>query len=115
MRFVGLVVAAILGIGHTSSIVVPVTSIERAASASKGAARLDPPASTCQLIAAAIDKRHPGSTQQLVVRTVGWTDTAATVQLANLVGGKWTCGAEMIGRIGRNGYRPLLERRSNDG
>ena len=92
MRFVGLVVAAVLGIGQAPSVAVPVTTIERAASATEAAARLDPPASTCQLIAGAVDKRHPGSTQQLVVRTAGWTDTTATVQLATVAGGRWTCG-----------------------
>ena len=114
MRLLALL-AALLGLTPPAHLLAPVTSVERAATASKPAARLDPPASECQLIAAAVGKRHPGPTQQIVVRTNGWTDTVATVQMATLASGKWTCDVEMVGRIGRNGFRPLLERRSGDG
>jgi L,D-peptidoglycan transpeptidase YkuD (ErfK/YbiS/YcfS/YnhG family) len=109
-----LVVATVVGVGMPAPAAADVVSIPRTASAAKGAVRLDPPAGECQIIAATVDKRHPG-TQQLIVRTNDWNDTTAIVQLATEVGGKWTCGREMVGRVGRNGVRPLLQRRSNDG
>jgi L,D-peptidoglycan transpeptidase YkuD (ErfK/YbiS/YcfS/YnhG family) len=114
---VAVIVLALLALAAGPLLAAPVTSIDRAAAAGRPAARLGTvnAPTACEAIAAAIARRHPGSTQQLVVRTVGWTDSVAVLQLANLDGGRWVCGREMTGRIGRNGFRPLLERRSGDG
>jgi L,D-peptidoglycan transpeptidase YkuD (ErfK/YbiS/YcfS/YnhG family) len=112
-------VAVSVGLGVSTLLAAPAATIDRAASASRVAVRLTTPTvapeGVCERIAAAVAQRHPGSTQQLVVRTTGWTQTTAVVQLATAASGRWTCGREMTGRIGRNGFRPLLERRSNDG
>ncbi|MBI5088233.1 MAG: hypothetical protein HZB15_05065 [Actinobacteria bacterium] len=83
--------------------------------ATQGALRLDPPYSDCQRIAAAVGRDHPETTTQVIVRTVGWTDTTATVELAKRVGQAWVCREPMTGRVGRAGVRPLLDRRSGDG
>jgi len=113
---VAVIVLALLALA-AGPLLAAVTSIDRAAIATRPASRLDRVAAptTCESVANAIGRRHPGSTQQLVVRTVGWADTVAVVQLANLVADRWVCGREMTGRIGRTGFRPLLERRSGDG
>jgi L,D-peptidoglycan transpeptidase YkuD (ErfK/YbiS/YcfS/YnhG family) len=114
---VAVIVLALLALAAGPLLAAPVTSIDRAAAAGRPATRLDTVAAPtmCESIAGAIARRHPGSTQQLVVRTSGWADTVAVVQLADLDGGRWVCGREMTGRIGSNGFRPLLERRSGDG
>jgi len=114
---VAVIVLALLALAAGPLLAASVTSIDRAATAAQPAERRDTiiTATVCESVAAAIARRHPGSTQQLVVRTVDWTDTVAAVQLANLTAGRWLCGREMTGRIGRTGFRPLLERRSGDG
>ena len=86
-----------------------------AASATRAADRLDPPLTTCQRIAAAVDTAHPGHDVQVIVRTAASADTDATVEVAHRAGRFWVCGSPMAARIGRAGFRPLLERRSGDG
>ncbi|MGD9995407.1 MAG: L,D-transpeptidase family protein [Ilumatobacteraceae bacterium] len=86
-----------------------------AAVATHPAVRLDPPYTDCQRIAAGAAGTHPETTTQVLVRTVAWGDTVATVEVAERIAGTWVCGTPMTGRVGRNGVRPLLERRSGDG
>jgi L,D-peptidoglycan transpeptidase YkuD (ErfK/YbiS/YcfS/YnhG family) len=86
-----------------------------AASATRAAVRVDPPYRECQRIAAAVGRAHPETTTQIVVRTAGWSDTTATVELAERVSGTWVCTEAMTARVGRSGVRPLPDRRSGDG
>jgi L,D-peptidoglycan transpeptidase YkuD (ErfK/YbiS/YcfS/YnhG family) len=92
-----------------------ITAVPTSAAAAQPAVRLDPPLSDCQTIAIGVARSHPGTTTQVLVRTVAWSDTTATLELAELVGNTWVCGAPMIARVGRNGVRPLSDRRSGDG
>jgi L,D-peptidoglycan transpeptidase YkuD (ErfK/YbiS/YcfS/YnhG family) len=58
--------------------------------------------------------RIPAMARQLVVVTA--SGTAADVDLLVKRGGVWRCRrADMAGRVGRNGVRPLRQRRSGDG
>jgi L,D-peptidoglycan transpeptidase YkuD (ErfK/YbiS/YcfS/YnhG family) len=86
-----------------------------AADATETAVRIDPPYTDCQRIAAAAGAGHPETSTQVVVRTAGWSDTIATVELAERIGDAWVCSGTMTARVGRSGVRPLLDRRSGDG
>ncbi len=56
----------------------------------------------------------PSTARQAVIVTS--SGTYARVTLLKVVNGKWTCArSNMIGRVGRNGVRPLAQRRSGDG
>jgi peptidoglycan hydrolase-like protein with peptidoglycan-binding domain len=56
----------------------------------------------------------PASARQVVVVTS--SGSRADVDLLVFSGGRWTCArADMPGRVGRNGVRPLASRRSGDG
>ena len=56
----------------------------------------------------------PSAARQVVVVTASGSN--ATVKLLVVNNGKWTCArAGMPGRVGRNGVRPLAQRRSGDG
>lgn len=86
------------------------------ASASRSATRLTPPEPTpCQRTAGAIAARHPGPLLQVLVRTENWTDTTAVLEVARLTEAGWICDSPMEARVGRNGVRALLQRRSGDG
>jgi L,D-peptidoglycan transpeptidase YkuD (ErfK/YbiS/YcfS/YnhG family) len=84
-------------------------------SAAERAPVTTPPSTECERIATAIAERHGVRTQQVIVRSGAWTDTAVTLEVATRTSGGWTCGAAMDARVGRSGMRPLLERRSGDG
>jgi L,D-peptidoglycan transpeptidase YkuD (ErfK/YbiS/YcfS/YnhG family) len=89
--------------------------VDGSAVATQPAVRLDPPFTDCQRIARSVGQQHPATTTQVVVRTDTWTDSVATVELATRVGSTWVCSPPMVARVGRNGLRPLLDRRSGDG
>lgn len=72
------------------------------------------PATACQQIAFNIGL-HQGASQVVVVLTNSATATTGTVQLAERGEQGWVCGPAMSARVGRNGVRPLLQRRSGDG
>jgi L,D-peptidoglycan transpeptidase YkuD (ErfK/YbiS/YcfS/YnhG family) len=92
-----------------------VSTIGAPAVATTPADRVDPPLTTCQRIAAAVDARHPGHDVQVIVRTDEATSTDAVVEVATRAGTVWTCGQPMAARIGRAGFRVLADRRSGDG
>lgn len=71
----------------------------------------------CDLVTvAALAARHPGVEQFVLMATDAFTDTWGTVEVAVLSGGTWHCQQEAHqARFGRNGTRPLLDRRSGDG
>ncbi len=72
------------------------------------------PVTTCQRIATNVAARRPDSTQLVIVRTAAWTDTTATVEIADRSGTGWICSTPMAARLGRQGWRPLPDRRSGD-
>ncbi len=69
----------------------------------------------CNQAAQRISSRHDGAKQILIVRGGSWSSQQAVVQLSRRVAGRWTCSAELSGMVGRNGLRPLRDRRSGDG
>lgn len=73
------------------------------------------PTTACQQIAFDIGLRDPSVTQVVEVVPASTTSTTAVVRVATLSERGWTCGAALPARVGRNGIRPLLERRSGDG
>jgi L,D-peptidoglycan transpeptidase YkuD (ErfK/YbiS/YcfS/YnhG family) len=91
------------------------TIVTGSAVATQPAVRVNPPYSDCQRIARLVATRQPTTTTQVIIRTAGWADTTATVEMATLVGSTWTCSMPMTGRVGRSGLRPLADRRSGDG
>ncbi|MFM7045411.1 MAG: hypothetical protein ACKOYG_07680, partial [Ilumatobacteraceae bacterium] len=72
------------------------------------------PVSTCQQIAYVVGAAT-GASQVVAIVPSAATSTTAVVQLAALTSRGWECGPAFSGRIGRNGVRPLLQRRSGDG
>lgn len=76
-----------------------------------------PGASCDEVTLRALAERHPEVGQWVVVRSDGWTATAAFVDVAaRRRDGTWVC--ERGGQpamVGRSGTRPLLDRRSGDG
>lgn len=73
------------------------------------------PTDDCGLVASKVEVSHPGVTQVLVVLTADPASQVATVQRADRTPTGWVCAPPMDARVGRNGVRPLLDRRSGDG
>jgi L,D-peptidoglycan transpeptidase YkuD (ErfK/YbiS/YcfS/YnhG family) len=73
------------------------------------------PTGACQQVAFQVGLHHPGTSQVIVVLTSAPSATTATLQVAEHTVNGWTCGAAMAARVGRNGVRPLEQRRSGDG
>lgn len=96
---------------------LPAASVDGAASAGVAAQRTrgPQPASACQQIAFNIGLHRPGTTQVVVVLTPTATATTGTLQVADLTAQGWVCGTALPARVGKNGVRPLLQRRSGDG
>jgi L,D-peptidoglycan transpeptidase YkuD (ErfK/YbiS/YcfS/YnhG family) len=68
---------------------------------------------TVQLLAG----RHPGVRQFVIAAGDSWSTTVVSLQVvARSVSGDWRCQmAPVTARVGKNGMRPLAERRSGDG
>ena len=73
------------------------------------------PTDDCGLVASQVEAAHPGTVQVLVVLAADVTSQVATVQMADRTDTGWVCSPPMDARVGRNGVRPLLDRRSGDG
>ena len=73
------------------------------------------PADDCGRVAARVELSHPGVTQVVVVLSAAADATTATLQWADRTASGWVCSPPMDARVGRNGVRPLVERRSGDG
>ncbi len=74
-------------------------------------------AESCDLdTVSALAERHPDVRQFVVMATEKFTDTTGTVELAvRDASGVWRCQRSgQIARFGRQGTRPLLDRRSGD-
>ena len=73
---------------------------------------------TCDLpTVEALSTRHPATRQFVVLSTGTFSDTYGTAFVAvRDAGGTWRCQTDAVAaRFGRNGTRPLLDRRSGDG
>jgi len=72
---------------------------------------------TCDLdTVRAIAARHPEAGQLIVTRTTSWSDTVGELDIAVKVDGGWVCQrGPHLAMVGRNGTRPLADRRSGDG
>jgi L,D-peptidoglycan transpeptidase YkuD (ErfK/YbiS/YcfS/YnhG family) len=73
---------------------------------------------TCDLTTvAALAERHPDVRQFVIVATPSFGSSTGTVEVAaRSAGGTWHCQRPaQPARVGRNGTRPLVERRSGDG
>lgn len=72
----------------------------------------------CDMVTvAALAARHPGVGQWVVVRSTGWSASSGRLDVAlRSSSGEWSCqrGDQEV-RLGRDGTRPLLRRRSGDG
>ncbi len=73
------------------------------------------PVDECGRVASVVEASHPGTTQVVVVLAATDAATTATLQLAERTPAGWVCGPVLTARLGRNGVRPLVERRSGDG
>jgi L,D-peptidoglycan transpeptidase YkuD (ErfK/YbiS/YcfS/YnhG family) len=61
-------------------------------------------------------EHRPDVRQWVIILTAATTSTSATVQIASVRADRWECTmAPASARLGRNGIRPLLQRRSGDG
>ena len=72
---------------------------------------------TCDLdTARALATRHPEVRQVVVLATDEFADTFGTAFVAARTNAGWRCQTDTVtARFGRNGTRPLLDRRSGDG
>lgn len=75
------------------------------------------PSAECDLeTVAAVAARHPDAHQVVLATTGAFADTWGTLAVAVDDGGTWRCQlGSREARFGRNGTRPLLDRRSGDG
>ena len=76
------------------------------------------PGAACDIATAqALATRHPTTRQFVIVASDSWDATSASLQIvAKSARGIWRCQqAPVTARLGRNGSRPLSERRSGDG
>jgi L,D-peptidoglycan transpeptidase YkuD (ErfK/YbiS/YcfS/YnhG family) len=96
-----------------SAIASPATLAEPTATAARTSG--PQPSTPCEQIAFNIGLHHPGTTQVVVVSTATAAANSGVLQLADLGPQGWRCGPAMSARLGANGTRPLLARRSGDG
>jgi L,D-peptidoglycan transpeptidase YkuD (ErfK/YbiS/YcfS/YnhG family) len=76
------------------------------------------PGAECDIgTAQLLSSRHPGVRQFVIVASVTWASTTASLQIiAKSASGDWRCQqAPVTARVGKSGLRPLSDRRSGDG
>ena len=76
------------------------------------------PGAVCDIATAELlSARHPTTRQFVIVGAGTWTSSSASLQIvARSADGGWRCQqAPVAARVGTNGLRPLVERRSGDG
>lgn len=75
------------------------------------------PDASCDLeVVRALSERHPDVRQFVVMATASFESTTGSVEVAVRAGGEWRCRRSAQSAVfGRNGTRPLFERRSGDG
>lgn len=69
----------------------------------------------CEQVATNVGVKNPATNQVIVVITPTATSPAATLEVATRTAKGWVCAPAMSARVGPNGVRPLLDRRSRDG
>lgn len=111
--------AAAIVIALTGSVAIP-TARAAPATATHPAKRdvAFTPDAVCDLATAEqLSSRHPLARQLVIVAADTWESTTATLQIvARSSNGQWRCQqAPVIARLGKNGSRPLVDRRSGDG
>lgn len=68
----------------------------------------------CQQVATNVGVRNPSTNQVIVILADATTPAKATLEVATKSPKGWVCGPAMSARVGRQGVRPLLDRRSGD-
>lgn len=68
----------------------------------------------CQQVATNVGVRNPTTNQVIVILADPTTLAKATLEVALRTPRGWTCAAAMSARVGRQGVRPLADRRSGD-
>lgn len=105
--------------GLAGPIAAIATSFDTAATVSKPAERgpSEQPGVRCDLdTVASLSRRHPQVDQFVVMATDSFESTTGKVWIASRRGGEWSCDTTaQTARFGRNGTRPLQQRRSGDG
>ena len=70
--------------------------------------------SVCQQVATNVGVRNPATNQVIVILADTTTLAKATLEVATRTRKGWTCAPAMSARVGRQGVRPLIDRRSGD-
>ncbi len=98
-------------------VAVPSAAVSQPATANTTAVRATGPrpTSTCQQVAFQVGLHQIGVSQVIVVLTPTAASSTGTLQVAERTAVGWVCGAAHTARLGKNGTRPLLQRRSGDG
>ena len=68
----------------------------------------------CQQVATNVGVRNPAANQVIVILADATSLAKATLEVATRTRKGWTCAPPMSARVGRQGVRPLLDRRSGD-
>lgn len=68
----------------------------------------------CQQVATNVGVRNPATNQVIVILADATTRAKATLEVATRSPKGWMCAPAMSARVGRQGVRPLLDRRSGD-
>lgn len=124
--FVWLLIAGALLVGHspTTQTRVATAQVRTASQALTGSAAASAPAArttgpqpvgACRQVAFNVGRARPGTTQVIVVLAAAAGATSASLQVADLGPQGWVCGPAMTARVGSQGVRPFLQRRSGDG
>ncbi len=119
-RWIAGAIAVVL-VGQLAGRAVASSPVSVAPAAAVHGARRDVafmPGAACDLATAAVlSARHPTTRQFVIVGTDTWASTSASLQIvARSANGEWRCQqAPVVARVGKNGLRPLAERRSGDG
>ena len=114
------IAAAIVGLAAYPA-VSPVAAAPIAPARATQAAKRDiafTPGAQCDLATARLlSSLHPSSRQFVIVASDTATSTTASLQVvARSAAGDWRCQvAPVVARLGKNGVRPLADRRSGDG
>ena len=110
-----MVIAALLAWGNIADAFVGDAAAVVARTATRGVqVQIDADCDLTTVVALA--SRHPGVDQFVVMATDSFAATSGTVAVAVRAGDSWACQTDDLpARFGRNGTRPLLDRRSGDG
>lgn len=107
------------GAGSEVRRLAPIAALEDGATAAVPAVRSAPVTvgAECDLdTVRAVAARHPEAGQLIVTRTPSWASSSGELDVAVREAGGWVCQrGRQPAMVGRNGTRPLADRRSGDG